>query len=46
MNLSPFGKILLGSILVAFGIIVLTDFSPVKAFLYFGAALLSIIFFR
>ena len=45
MGLSPYGKVLLGSVLIAFGIAVLDDFSLLKAALYFGAVLLSAIFF-
>lgn len=45
MVLSPSGKMLLGSVLVAFGVLVLTDFSPVGAALYLGAVLISVLFF-
>lgn len=45
MQLTPNGKMLLGSVLIAFGIAVLSDFSLLKATLYFGAVLLSAIFF-
>ena len=45
MGLSPYGKILLGSALIAFGITTLVNFTLVKAVLYFAAALLAAIFF-
>ena len=45
MNISPYGKILLGSVLVAVGITVLTDFSLLGAGLYISAVFLSLLFF-
>ena len=45
MSLSPYGKILLGSVLIAFGITVLGDFSLLAASLYVSAVFLSLLFF-
>lgn len=45
MQLTPYEKMLLGSVLVGFGIAVLADFSLLKAALYFGVVLLSALFF-
>ncbi len=45
MQLTASGKILLGSVLIAFGIAVLADFSLLKATLYFGVVLISALLF-
>ena len=45
MQLSPYGKMVLGAVIVAFGIVILTDFSLWKALVYITAVLVSALLF-
>lgn len=45
MQLSPYGKMVLGAFIVAFGIAILTDFSLWKAAIYVTAVLVSALLF-
>lgn len=45
MQLSPYGKMILGALIVAFGIAILADFSLWKAAIYVTAVLVSTFLF-